>query len=203
MGKMGDMVLKVALGNPQVGIQEDGYKHYKNFVAPGPKPVEVPAQKTSNGHKSSLDDIETRPTRPPKKIEEAVKKGEQQHNKLNNRWVQVDGYWFPSVLEARVYQDLKYRQMAGEIVAMKLQPVFSLQKKFRDNTGKMQREINYIADFIYVDRTGNVIVVDAKGLETNEFSIKKKLFLKLYPQYRFEIVRDEKRNNKRKGMKRR
>ena len=46
------------------------------------------------------------------------------------------------------------------------------------------RAIKYIADFVYFEN-GKKIVVDAKGYETSEFKIKKKLLLWRYPDIVF------------------
>jgi len=57
--------------------------------------------------------------------------------------------------------------------------------------GKVQRAINYIADFKYLDADSDIIVVeDVKGMETKEFKIKKKLFLSKYGHmYEFKLVK--------------
>lgn len=93
----------------------------------------------------------------------------------------VDGIKFDSKKEARRYQELKLLEKAGVIKDLGLQPNFLLQDKFKKN-GKTYRKIEYIADFIYWDCEKNCTVIeDVKGLKTQVYSIKKKLFEFKYP----------------------
>lgn len=101
-------------------------------------------------------------------------------NKYNNHKTIVDGIKFDSIREAERYQELKLLEEAGEISHLELQPVVVLQDKFIYQ-GKTIRAITYRADFAYFDRTVNMCVIeDAKGMETDVFKIKKKMFLKKY-----------------------
>ncbi len=59
-----------------------------------------------------------------------------------------------------------------------------LQEKFRDSTGKAQREMKYVADF----RVGN-IVYDIKGMITQVFKIKEKSFKLKYPLMQLKIIK--------------
>jgi hypothetical protein len=109
------------------------------------------------------------------------------YSKYRSKKVVVDGIKFDSKKEARRYQELKLLERAGAIKALELQPIFLLQDKFRyDNKG--YRKIEYIADFKYIDKDGNVVVEDVKseGTATPVYKIKKKLFLKKYgDKYKF------------------
>lgn len=89
----------------------------------------------------------------------------------------VDGISFDSKKEARRYKELKILEKADEIKSLELQPRFLLQEKFKYN-GKTIRKIEYIADFRYIDEKGNTIVEDVKGMKTEVYKIKKKIFLK-------------------------
>lgn len=91
----------------------------------------------------------------------------------------VDGISFDSKKEARRYKELKILEKADEIKSLELQPRFLLQEKFKYN-GKTIRKIEYIADFRYIDEKGNTIVEDVKGMKTEVYKIKKKIFLKIY-----------------------
>ena len=53
---------------------------------------------------------------------------------------------------------------------------------------KTHRAITYIADFQYQEN-GKTIVEDFKGIETEAFKIKRKLFEKRYPDKELRIVR--------------
>ena len=92
----------------------------------------------------------------------------------------VDGIEFDSRKEAMRYQELKLLQKAGVIKDLSLQPNFLLQEKFKYQ-GETQRKIEYIADFMYWDCERNCCVVeDVKGMKTDVYKLKKKLFLKKY-----------------------
>ncbi len=112
------------------------------------------------------------------------------YRKYGNRKTVVDGIKFDSKAEAERYKELKLLEKAGLIKNLILQPEFLLLDKFKYN-GKTERAIKYIADFKYFDVARGVYVVeDVKGVETEVFKIKRKLFLKQYGgEYVFEIVR--------------
>lgn len=100
--------------------------------------------------------------------------------KYNSKKVELDGYTFDSQIEARYYQRLKWLQEHKEILFFRLQPRYLLQEAFKKN-GRTYRKIEYIADFEIHHLDGSIEVVDVKGMETEAFKIKKKLFEKKYP----------------------
>lgn len=112
------------------------------------------------------------------------------YNKYNASKTVADGIKFDSRAEARRYRELKLLQRAGEIKDLELQPSFLLVEGFKCR-GKSYRDIRYIADFAYTEvRTGLQVVEDVKGVETEVFRLKKKLFLKKYGNiYDFRVVR--------------
>ncbi len=93
--------------------------------------------------------------------------------------MELDGILFDSKKEAERYSELKMLERANLITNLELQPKFLLQEKFEYN-GKVIRKIEYIADFKYIDEEGNTVVEDVKGLKTDVYNIKKKLFLNKY-----------------------
>lgn len=108
-------------------------------------------------------------------------------SKYNNKKVQVDMYVFDSIAESIRYKELKLLERAGEISELTLQPRFLLQEAFRKN-GKSYRKIEYIADFQYIEK-GKTIVEDVKGIQTDVFKLKHKIFEKLYPDLELRIIR--------------
>lgn len=112
------------------------------------------------------------------------------YNKYNASKTVVDGIRFDSRAEARRYRELKLLQRAGEIKDLELQPSFLLIERFKC-CGKTYRDTRYIADFAYIEiKTGLHVVEDVKGVETEVFRLKKKLFLKRYGNlYDFRVVR--------------
>ena len=107
-------------------------------------------------------------------------------SKYKNKKTQIDMYVFDSTKEAKRYRELKLLEMAGEISNLELQPRFLLQESFRKN-GKTYRKIEYVADFKYIEN-GKTIVEDVKGLQTDVFKIKHKLFEKKYPELELRII---------------
>lgn len=87
--------------------------------------------------------------------------------------VEYDGIKFDSKLESNIYKRLK--ELGIQCV---LQPKFKLQESFRYQ-GKAVREINYVADFaVFIGNRSYII--DAKGMETPVFKLKRKLFMFKY-----------------------
>lgn len=112
------------------------------------------------------------------------------YSKYNAKKKVVDGHTFDSKREAERYCELKLFVRAGEIRDLELQPRFLLQDKFVDKQGNKHRKIEYVADFLYIDKQGRNVVEDVKGVLTDVYKIKKKIFLKKYDnQYYFREIR--------------
>lgn len=112
------------------------------------------------------------------------------YSKYNAKKTNVDGIKFDSIREAERYCELKLLEKAKEIRDLELQPRFLLQDKFKDKQGNTHRKIEYVADFMYIDKCGITIVEDVKGVLTDVYKIKKKIFLKKYDeQYDFREIR--------------
>lgn len=94
----------------------------------------------------------------------------------------VDGITFDSKKEAQRYAELKRLERCGAIRDLRLQPEYPLQDSFKKN-GKTYRKIAYKADFEYFDiQKGKVVVEDVKGVKTEVYKLKKKLFEYKYPE---------------------
>lgn len=110
-------------------------------------------------------------------------------NKYRNTKTAVNGEIFDSRKEARRYSELLILQRAGEISGLQRQVKYVLIPSQRepDAVGKrggivkgktLEREVSYIADFVYTDkRTGETVVEDSKGMRTKDYIIKRKLML--------------------------
>lgn len=109
-------------------------------------------------------------------------------SKYGNKKTVVDGIEFDSQKEAEYYCQLKLLKRAGEIKGFGLQPRYELQPKFRKN-GKKYRPITYIADFVISNNDGTTEIVDVKGVETQVFKIKKKMFEYKYPDLTLKVVK--------------
>ena len=109
--------------------------------------------------------------------------------KYKNIKITVNGIKFASKGEANRYCNLMLLVRGKVIKDLELQPKFLLQPSFRKN-GKTHRAINYIADFRYIEN-GKIVIEDFKGMETEVFKIKRKLFEYIYPDLELRIVRCE------------
>nr|DAU10844.1 MAG TPA: Endonuclease [Caudoviricetes sp.] len=110
-------------------------------------------------------------------------------SKYRNKKTVVDNIKFESNLEATRYKELKLLQRAKQISNLRLQVPFLLQEGFKKN-GKTHRKIEYIADFVY-EENGQTIVEDTKGMKTETFKIKQKLFEYKYPELSIKIITRE------------
>ena len=95
--------------------------------------------------------------------------------KYNNHKIEIDGYTFDSRLEADFYLRLKPLVKAGKIKELRIHPRYLLQEGFSKN-GKHYQPIYYIADFEVLYDDGAVVIYDTKGMRTEVYKIKKKLF---------------------------
>lgn len=117
------------------------------------------------------------------------------YSKYGNRKVTVNGRVFDSKKEANRYQELLLLEKAGAIRNLRMQVKYILIPPQRETNGVykagknkgqpkpgkvLERECAYIADFVYYDSTGNVIVEDTKGFRTAEYKIKRKLMLYIH-----------------------
>lgn len=108
--------------------------------------------------------------------------------KYNNRITLVDGINFDSKREAEYYKELLLLKKVGEIKEIELQPKFTLLKGFKKN-GVTHRAITYKADFRVTYQDNTISIIDVKGVETEVFKIKRKLFEHLYPDLELKIVK--------------
>ena len=109
------------------------------------------------------------------------------YNKYKNKRVVKDGYEFDSIKETNRYVELKLMEDDRLIFNLKLQPKYLLQGSFKRH-GVIYRAIHYIADFEYIDKEGKTIVEDVKGIKTDVYKIKKKMFLFLNPDVIFREI---------------
>lgn len=131
------------------------------------KILSQPGYSVVTGVRSSVTDVDRSPASPTKP----------KRNKYNARKTAVDNIKFHSKREANRYIVLKAREQAGEISDLELQPQFLLQDGFTDDYGTKHRPIRYTADFRYTE-DGIIVVEDAKGKKTVDFSIRWKWVIK-------------------------
>ena len=102
-------------------------------------------------------------------------------NKYHNNKINVDGITFDSKDEAKYYEALKDKKVKGLIQNFELQPKFVLQESFTKNN-KTYKQITYKADFRVYTNEGISYCVDVKGMLTDVFKIKLKLFNKKFDE---------------------
>lgn len=100
--------------------------------------------------------------------------------KYGNRKTEVNGLLFDSRHEASRWIELTYLERAHMIRDLQRQVPFELIPKQVDASGKVvERAVKYVADFVYFDKDGNLVVEDAKSpaTRTDAFLLKKKMML--------------------------
>ena len=76
---------------------------------------------------------------------------------------------------------LKLLKHAGEVVDFELQPKFEIISSYpHPETGKKVQPTYYIADFRVFYKSGRMEIIDVKGVRTEAYKIKKKLFESKY-----------------------
>ena len=86
-------------------------------------------------------------------------------SKYNANKVEIDGIKFDSQKEADYYSELKLRLAAKDIKGFCRQPEFVLAPNLR-----------YKADFIVFNNDGTSEIIDVKGMQTQVYKDKKKVF---------------------------
>lgn len=95
----------------------------------------------------------------------------------------ADGETYDSKKEYRRGQQLKELASSGKIKNLHRQVKYELIPAQRDTNGKLiERSCSYVADFVYQDENGSVIVEDCKtpATRTPEYIIKRKLMMYKY-----------------------
>ena len=94
----------------------------------------------------------------------------------NRKLVTAEGR-FDSIKEWNRWRELKLLERAGQISELRRQVSFELIPK-QDG----ERACHYIADFVYLEDQGKTVVEDCKGMRTDLYRLKKKLF-----QWRYDM----------------
>ena len=110
-------------------------------------------------------------------------------SKYNSRKITRDGITFDSVKEYQRYCELSLLERAGTITDLQRQVKFVLlpaqyrqmfdRKAHKWKTRCVEREVCYIADFVY-QQDGKTVVEDTKGFRTTDYIIKRKLMLYIH-----------------------
>ena len=98
--------------------------------------------------------------------------------KYHNTPTEIDGIRFDSKAEAGRYLTLKALKASGNILWFSRQPSVLLPGGVR-----------YMPDFLVCDAAGLIWVEDVKGVETEAFKIKKKLWEDAFPGLELRVIR--------------
>lgn len=108
-------------------------------------------------------------------------------SKYGNKKARHAGIVFDSRRERNRYIILSSMEKAGEISDLRMQVSFELIPAVYETVEKqlktkvkmvercVQKATHYIADFVYKDKDGKIVVEDAKGMKTKEYMLKKKM----------------------------
>nr|UVM82443.1 MAG: protein of unknown function DUF1064 [Bacteriophage sp.] len=99
-------------------------------------------------------------------------------SKYHAKRTSVDGIVFDSKREADRYLVLKSMEGDGAIEDLRRQVRYELVPAF-DVDGKHYRPVFYVADFVYRE-DGEEVVEDVKGVMTDVYRLKSKLFARRY-----------------------
>ena len=99
-------------------------------------------------------------------------------SKYHARKTTVDDITFDSKREADRYLVLKGMEEDGLIEDLRRQVRYELVPAF-DVDGRHYRPVYYVADFVYVE-DGKEVVEDVKGMRTDVYKLKSKLFARRY-----------------------
>jgi hypothetical protein len=99
-------------------------------------------------------------------------------SKYNAVKTTVDGIVFASKAEAGRYSYLKALERAGVIQGLRLQPIYPIAPTCWDLVGR--HVCNYVADFQYYRKDGELVIEDVKGMKTPVYRLKKKLVEAIY-----------------------
>ena len=110
-------------------------------------------------------------------------------SKYKNKPTIVGGIRFDSKGESERYKELVVQQKVGAIRDLKLQPRFELQPAFTKDKIRYA-SISYVADFSYhKGLMDKFIIEDFKGVETEVFKLKRRMFELKYPDLTIRIVK--------------
>lgn len=91
-------------------------------------------------------------------------------SKYLNIRTEIDGIKFASKAEAKRYQELKLMLNANNIKSFIMQTPWLLPGG-----------VKYISDFLVFHNDGTIVVEDVKGVKTDVYKLKKRLFEASYP----------------------
>jgi hypothetical protein len=114
-------------------------------------------------------------------------------SKYNAKRTIIDGIAFPSRLEAEVYAYHRDLEKKGEIEIKQLQAQVVLKMFYGDDPRKAHH-VRYKPDMLILNKRGEMVFIEAKGVETQVWRIKKAAW-KLSGPARLEIWKGRSQRN--------
>lgn len=100
--------------------------------------------------------------------------------KLRSKYGNVRKNGYASLKENKRASELRLLEKAGEIFDLEEQVPYELIPSQYLEGKCVERACKYVADFVYKDKNGNMVVEDTKGFRTSDYIIKRKLMLKVH-----------------------
>lgn len=112
-------------------------------------------------------------------------------NKYGAQRATYNGQNYDSMYEAQVAQELDLRQKAGDIKAWEVQYVVEILGHLPDGTVAYKQR--HRVDFRIEHNDGSYELLEAKGVETRDYKMTRKLleklWLPLHPDHRYTMVK--------------
>ena len=137
---------------------------------PQPKPIKEEKKKKFDFLKQKLAKKDESKVIPAATYRDTYLNGFRKKSKYKNVKQEYKGKKYDSKFEAKIAQDLDWQLESGELIKVERQVKIPL-------TVNGIFICNYYVDFKVTDKHGGVKYIEAKGLETDVFKIKKKLLL--------------------------
>lgn len=109
------------------------------------------------------------------------------YRRYNNTKVWYNGEQYDSKKEAAKAEWLDYQKSIGAIESWRPHPKFVVMPRFKKD-GKLFRPILYIADFEVKYPDGRVEIIDIKGMKTEVFKLKMKLWNYKYQDSNMRLI---------------
>lgn len=107
--------------------------------------------------------------------------------RIYSKKVVIDNIKFDSEMESLYYLELKERLAKGEISDLEIHKGYILLEEFTNANGKVHKAITYEPDFIFYDKVEKrTRYIDIKGMLTDDFKLKWKMFDFYYLKHPFQ-----------------
>lgn len=110
-------------------------------------------------------------------------------NKFNAHAIVIDNIRFDSIVESKLYLQLKQLKKEGSIRDFSLNPSFMIIDPF-EYMGWPEKGNKYTADYLITWNDGQQEVIEIKGFVARDFPLRLKLFKSKNPNLKITILRE-------------